>query len=324
MKIQNLAKIAIAAVMSQTLATAAIAEEYPSEPISIVAVWPAGGTHDVAGRLVAKHLSDKLSVPVVVNNITGAGGSTGMRAIAKAKKDGYTIGVMGMHAISASFMNPNAPALDDIQPIAYIGPEPGALQVTLGSGIESQDEFIDILKKKPGSIVNGNDAPGGNSYIFASVLESSLGVKMTRIPYLGHAPSAAALMSGEVMSTTLPIPATVEQTKAGKVRTLGVMAEQRHHLLPDVPTFKEQGHDVVIGDFYMLVTPKGIPEDRLKKLDSVLQDILQSEEFQKKAYETGFVLDPKGLAEAESILDRETKRIYEILDEEGLIKVPMK
>lgn len=307
--------------MGSCIAMSAAAAEYPSKPISIVAVWPAGGAHDTAGRLIANYLSKSADVPVIVKNVTGAGGSTGMRHIEQADKDGYTIGIMGMHAISASFMNPNAPSLDGIDSVAYIGPDPGALQVSNNTGISSLEGYIKALKEEPGSIINGNDGLGGNSFVFASLLEKKLGVKMTRIPYAGHAPNVAALLSNEVMSTTLPVPQLSEQTLAGKVKTLGVMSENRHHLLPDVPTFKEQGYDLVLGDFYMLVAPKGIPEEVSTKLEKMIMNVLNNSEFQDQARKVGIIVDAKGRKEAQSELNNMIDDIYPLLLDSGLVKV---
>lgn len=324
MKTNIIMKALVGFFVGSCVAMSASAAEYPSKPISIVAVWPAGGAHDTAGRLIANYLSKSADVPVVVKNVTGAGGSTGMRHIEKANKDGYTIGIMGMHAISASFMNPNAPSLNNIDTVAYIGPDPGALQVSNTSGIQSLDDYLDKLKKKPGSIVNGNDGLGGNSFVFAALLEKQLGVKMTRIPYAGHAPNVAALLSDEVMSTTLPVPQLSEQTLAGQVKTLGVMSDKRHHLLPDVPTFKEQGYDLVLGDFYMLVAPKGIPEKVSAKLEGLVLDVLNDKEFQAQARKVGIIVDPKGRLATRSVLDETTNDIYPLLKEGGLVKVERK
>lgn len=324
MKKNIIMKALVGLFVGSCVAISAVAEEYPSKPVSIVAVWPAGGAHDTAGRLIANYLAKSTDVPVVVKNVTGAGGSTGMRYIEKAAKDGYTIGIMGMHAISASFMNPNAPSLENFDTVAYIGPDPGALQVSNATGIDSLDDYVNALKEEPGSIINGNDGLGGNSFVFASQLEKKLGVKMTRIPYAGHAPNVAALLSNEVMSTTLPVPQLSEQTLAGKVKTLGVMAEQRHHLLPDVPTFKEQGYDLVLGDFYMLVAPKGVPDEVSAKLESLILGVLKDAEFQAQARKVGIIVDAKGRQDTRVELDSMIDDIYPLLLDSGLVKVTRK
>ena len=137
-------------------------DAYPSEPIHITVVWPAGGGHDLVGRLVGQELSEALDTAVVVDNVTGAAGSTGVRHIVEADPDGYTIGVIGLHAVSQAYMNSAAPSLDGLDPITYISDEPGAIQVSASTGIDSLDAYISAMKSDPAGLINGNDPQGGN------------------------------------------------------------------------------------------------------------------------------------------------------------------
>lgn len=232
-------------IMSSTLllsllwAAPLLADDFPEKPINIVVPWPAGGAYDLAARLMAEHASQTFSVPLVVQNVTGAAGSTGVRHVADATPDGYTIGVMGTHAIAQSYMNPNATALEDLTPLVFIGPEPAALAVTLDADIGDVAAYLDTLQEAPSSIINGNDSPGGFSYIAATMLENQFDVELTKIPYHGYAPTVSAMLSGEVMSALLPIPLLVDQHDAGQLNLLAVASGQRHPFAPDVPTFKE-------------------------------------------------------------------------------------
>ncbi|MFV0243588.1 MAG: Bug family tripartite tricarboxylate transporter substrate binding protein [Qingshengfaniella sp.] len=298
----------------------ALAQDYPSEPIHIVVVWPAGGGHDIAARLLGEGLSTILDTPVVIDNITGAGGATGMRHLENAKPDGYTIGVMGMHAVSQSFMNTNATPLANIEPLAYVSDEPGALQVTASTGIETLDDYVAAMKADPSAIINGNDPQGGNSFVFANVMEDALDIEVIQIPYAGHAPNVTALITDEVGSATLPVPPVLEHHRNGTVKILGVMSNERHHLLPDVPTFKEQGYDVVANDFLMVVGPVGIPEDVKATLGAGLLEAVNSDGFREKASANGMVLRPGNAAMAAEELARQVDTIYPLLNAAGLVK----
>ncbi|MFP1680059.1 Bug family tripartite tricarboxylate transporter substrate binding protein [Alloalcanivorax sp. C16-2] len=317
--VKLLATATLAVAMLLGLSGRALAE-FPDKPITIVVPWPAGGAYDLAARLMAEKPPENLPVSMVVNNVTGAAGSNGVRHVAKSDPDGYTIGMMGTHAIAQSYMNRNATPLEDLEPLVFIGPEPASLAVAKDTGIENVKQYIEQLKAQPGSIINGNDSPGGFSYIAATMLENHFDVKLSKVPYQGYAPTASALVSGEVMSTTLPIPLLAEQHKAGKVKIIGVAAEERHPFAPDVPTFKEQGYDFIAEDFYMLYLPKGVPEDRREKLEKGFYALLNDEAFQKKAAELGLVIMPRDAAATRAYLEKRNQEVKAILEDANLIE----
>ena len=138
-------------------------------------------------------------------------------------------------------------------------------------GLADKKEPMDIERARanPCKIKNGNDQPGGSSFIAIALYEKMMNFKVTRVSYAGFGPTVIGLMAGEVDSATVPIPDTIEQHKAGKLKILGVSATERHFMAPDIPTFREQGHDVVVGAWRCIVGPKGIPEDRLRFLAAV-------------------------------------------------------
>ncbi|HCE39315.1 MAG TPA: tripartite tricarboxylate transporter substrate binding protein [Alcanivorax sp.] len=317
--VKLLATASLAVALLLGLSPRALAE-FPEEPITIVVPWPAGGAYDLAARLMAEKPPENLPVSMVVNNVTGAAGSNGVRHVAKSDPDGYTIGMMGTHAIAQSYMNRNATPLEDLEPLVFIGPEPASLAVAKDTGIDNVKDYLAQLKDQPGSIINGNDSPGGFSYIAATMLENHFDVKLSKVPYQGYAPTASALVSGEVMSTTLPIPLLAEQHKAGKVKIIGVAAEERHPFAPDVPTFKEQGYDFIAEDFYMLYLPKGVPEERRKKLEEGFYSLLNDETFQKKAAELGLVIMPRDAAATRAYLEQRNQEVKAILEDANLIE----
>lgn len=321
---KKLMSIAISSVFSVAiLGNACAAGEYPEESISIVSVWPAGGTHDISARLIAKQLSEELSVPVMVNNVTGAAGSTGMRYIENAKPNGYTIGIMGMHAISQSFMNSKATRLDEIEPIVYFGKDTGALQVSADVGIDSLSKYVAVVKEDPSSVISGSDAQGGNSYIFSEMLSRTLDVDFLKIPYRGHAPNVTALVSNEIQSATLPVPSVIEHHRAGTVNMLAVMSEERHPLLPDVPTFLEKGYNLVANDFYMVVAPAGLPENTKNILEKALLNVVSSDEFVTKSSNNGMIVTAMGSEDAKDELSRQVDLIYPLLYESDLVHESM-
>jgi tripartite-type tricarboxylate transporter receptor subunit TctC len=320
----TLAAIGLVGAAITTTAPSLQAQTYPSEPITFIVAWPPGGGSDISMRLLADALSKQMKVPVAVLNKPGAGGSIGHREIVNARPDGYTIGMFSSGGIALPYMNAQANTIEEMQPLAFFGEDPNALQVSNASGITSLKEYVERARANPGKLKNGNDAPGGSSYIAVALYEKGLNIKVTRVPYGGFAPTVTALMAGEVDSATVPIPDTIEQHKAGKLKILGVSATERHFLAPDVPTFREQGFDIVVGSWRCIVAPKGIPADRLRVLETSLLATMRNPEFQAKAKQAGFIVQP---ADAKATYERwksDDAKLYPILLEAGLVKARQK
>jgi tripartite-type tricarboxylate transporter receptor subunit TctC len=214
--------------------------------------------------------------------------------------------------------------MKDLQPIAFIGSDSGALEARAATGFKTVADFVKAAKDKPGSIKNGNDQPGGSSYIVIAVIEKALGLRVTRVPYQGYAPTVAALLAGEVDTATVPVPDAIEHHKSGKIRILGITDDQRHFMAPDVPTFKEQGFDVNIGSWRAMIGPRGIPKERLAYLEEKFLAALKDPAFVKRANAAGFAITPKNAAETWKIWEDSDKALYPILAEAGLVKARKK
>jgi tripartite-type tricarboxylate transporter receptor subunit TctC len=261
---------------------------------------------------------------VVVVNKPGAGGAVGMREIASAEPDGYTVGMGATGLVARQYTNPNANLMTDVEPVVFFGSDASALSVRADLGTNTLAELIKYAKENPGKIRNGNDPPGGTSFIAVAVIEKALGIKLTRVPYQGYAPTVAALLAGEVQSATVPLPDIIDHKKAGKVKALAITAEQRHFLAPDVPTFKELGHDVVVGTWRAIVAPKGVPADRKRVLEAKLLETLKDADFVKRANEAGFSIGPKDSKETAEFIKKFDESLYPVLLDAGLVKARQK
>jgi tripartite-type tricarboxylate transporter receptor subunit TctC len=288
------------------------------------AAWPAGGGSDISMRLLADALSKQIKVPVVVLNKPGAGGAIGHREIATAKPDGYTIGMFSSGGIALPYLNAQANIFDDFQPIAFYGEDPNALQVSNASGIGSLKEYVERARANPGKLKNGNDQPGGSSFIAIALYEKMLNMKVTRVSYAGFGPTVIGVMAGEVDSASVPVPDTIEQHKAGKLKLLGVSATERHFMAPEIPTFREQGFDVVVGSWRCIIGPKGIPEDRLRFLETSILAALRDPDFQAKAKQAGFVVQPGDAKATYQRWKDDDVQLYPILADSGLVKARQK
>jgi tripartite-type tricarboxylate transporter receptor subunit TctC len=314
------AAIGLTAGLTAVTAATSQAQTYPSEPITLIVAWPAGGGSDSSMRLLADALSRQIKVPVVVLNKPGAGGAIGHREIVNAKPDGYTIGMFSSGGIALPYLNAQANTFDELQPIAFFGEDPNALQVSIVSGIGSLKEYVERARANPGKIKNGNDQPGGSSFIAIALYEKMMNMKVTRVSYAGFGPTVIGLMAGEVDSATVAVPDTIEQHKAGKLKIVGVSATERHFMAPDIPTFREQGFDVIVGAWRCIVGPKGIPEDRLRFLETSILGALKDPEFQAKAKQAGFVVAPGDATATYQRWKDDDMQLYPILLDAGLVK----
>jgi len=296
------------------------ARAFPDKPVTLVVPWPAGGGQDVVGRLVAEYLDQQLPVSVVVSNVPGAAGANGVREIEESTPDGYTIGTMGLHVIAQSYINPNATDIAKIDPLVLVNTNPAAISVRTDTGIESLAEFIEFAKANPGEIINGNDSPGGFSFLTVELLQEKLGVELTKVPYQGYAPTVAALVAGEVMSATLPVPVVAELHRAGTVKILAVASEERNFAAPDVPTFKELGIDFVFSDNVMIFAPVGLPTDVKQTLETALLDAMASDGFKAAGSTAGLTLQPLGADAADALFRSMDDAVYPIMLEAGLVQ----
>lgn len=298
--------------------------KFPSKPLTVIVPWSPGGGSDRSMRLVAATASKYFGQSVIVVNKPGAGGANGTRAIASSKPDGYTLGMVGAGVVARQYNNPNANPLSDLIPIAFFGADPAALSARADTGFKSVADFVRTAKKNPGSVKNGNDQPGGSSYVAIAIMEGALGVKTTRVPYKGYAPTVAALLAGEVQTATVPVPDAIEHHKAGKIRILGVASTQRHFVAPDVRTFKEQGFNVVAGSWRTIVAPKGVPQARVKVLEANLLKTLKDPDLVKRANNAGFFVTPMGNKETADYWKTYDKAVYPVLLSAGLVKTRKK
>ncbi|WP_149536776.1 Bug family tripartite tricarboxylate transporter substrate binding protein [Siccirubricoccus phaeus] len=296
------------------------AQAFPSAPMTLICAWPPGGGSDIAMRLVAEAASKKFGVPVVVDNRPGAAGAIGHRAIATARPDGYTFGMFSTAGVAAPYLNANANTIDELEPLAFFGSDPSALQASTASGIASLQDFVTRARANPGKIKNGNDQPGGASFLAVASYEKLMNFRIQKVPYAGYAPTVTALLAGEVDSATVAIPDTIEYHRQGKLKILGVSSAERHFMAPEIPTFKEQGFDVEVGSWRCIAGPKGMPEDRLRTLRSGLLDAMRDPDFLAKARQAGFTTQPGDAATTLARWRADDQLLYTILDEAGLVK----
>ena len=299
-------------------------ETFPSKPVTLIVPWPAGGGSDTIMRLIAEPMSKSLGQPVVVVNKAGAGGQIGLRETADASPDGYTISFVATGFFSQQYNTANAVTIDDFTFFGWVGIDASALTANTSTGWKSLSDFVAAAKAKPSTIRNGNDQPGGTSFLGVALMERALGVKLVRIPYAGDAPNVQALLSGEVQTSTAAITNMIDHHKAGTLRILAMSGDTRDPKLPDVPTFKELGHDVAAGTMRAMVISKRTPPDRIATLEKAFLAALGDPKLRERASALSFGIAPAGTAEATKMVATLDAQLYPILLEAGMVKFRQK
>lgn len=312
--------IAAAILLATTGTVGAQVQDYPSRTATVIVPFAAGGPADITGRIVADIFSRHLGQKFVVENVVGAGGTTGAIRAARAAADGYTIlsGHLGTNALAPAFY-PNL-AYDpqkDFEPIGLTAEYPEVLAVRKEFPANNLKEFVAYAKANPEKLNVGHAGLGSVSYIGCLLLHSALGIKPTMIPFTGTAPVLNAMLAGQVDYECDPVLGTLSQVRAGNVKALAVAARKRSPLLPDVPTSHEQGlPEFDIAPFYAVFVPTGTPQAIKDKLVDALNKGLNEEAVKKRLAELGAESveqerrGPKALTE---LIKAETARLMPIL-----------
>ena len=309
-------RLLLAISFSATLPLAAVAQSstFPDGPITWIVNWPEGGGQDTVSRLVADRLSGELGVPINIENIVGGAGLAGLRELAIAKPDGYTIGMLGISSIVQQYTDNQPLQLETLQALASFGTDPVTLAVRSDSSFNTLEDYLAAVSENPGSIRNANDPPAGASYIAATLLEERLQLELNKVSHPGYVAIVEALLAGEVHSVTVPVPQLLTHLKAGNIRILGVMASERHDALPHTPTFAEQGYDLIFGDFRAMMAPAGIHDERATALTNALMTVMTSQQFVKQAADLGYQVDPSDAETASRVLENLDRQIYKALE----------
>ena len=277
--------VALAALLSLCAPTRA-QDAYPSKTITMIVPFPAGGSTDVIGRLVADGLRTVLGQSVVVDNRAGAGGSLGTAAIAKALPDGYTI---GMGTASTLAINPATykslpfDVLQDLAPIGNIAAVPNIMSVHPGVKAATMAEFITLAKSQPGQLSYASPGYGSVGHLLGEQFKLATGTNILHVPYRGMGPALNDAIGGQVQVIYDNLPTSLELVKSDKLRGLALSGDKRVTALPDVPTFGELGlDDLNWMAFFGLIAPKDTPALIVRRLNEALVRVLAMPEMREK------------------------------------------
>ena len=289
-----LTRMAAAAAIAATAMVAA-AQDYPTKPVRIIVPLTPGSGADIAGRIVAKHLSEAWKQPVVVENRPGAGGQIGTQAVVKSDHDGYTLLVQSAsHAANPAIYKTLAyDPLKDLVDVAILGVTPYVMVTEKGGAYPTVKALVDAAKAKPGAIPFASAGVGSSTHLAAEYFAQVAGVKMLHIPYKGSPEAIQDAMTGRSSFYMAPINTVVGQMKDGKLAALGVSTMKRADVMPDVPTLAEQGlKDFDISLWFGVWAPAGTPAAIVQKINAQVATILQGAEVREQFAKLGITPAP--------------------------------
>ena len=289
---QTLLRFSSAAVIGAGLATSAWAQDYPTKNIDVVVAFSPGGGTDVAARTIEPFIEKYLGGDLVIVNQPGAGGEIGFSMLAAADPDGYTMGFINLPAMFAySYERDTAYSPDSFEAVANLVYDPGIIAVPAKSEIQNLEEMIAYGKDKPGEFVIGTSGSVGSSeHIAILQLQAATGAKYNHVPFGGTAPLRTALLGGHIQAAAFNLSEAVDYMTEGNLRILGVMSEERSQDAPDVPTFREQGVDVISGSSRGLAVPKGTSPEVVAKLSDAVEQAMADPDYIAKAKAAGVPL----------------------------------
>lgn len=274
------------ALCAASLAPSVSNAAYPEQPIKMVVAYAAGGGTDLIARLMAQHIQKQLGKgSIVVLNRPGAGGGIGFTELGNAQPDGYTIGFINTpNVLTIPIERKSSFHWQNYDLLGNIVDDPGNFSVHTDTPIKSLTELAAYAKANPGAVTYGTTGIGSDDHLAALMFERAAGVQMTHVPFKGAAEVRTAIQSKQIMVAALNIGEALQYQKGGTpLRQLGQMSERRSELAPDVPTFKEQGFDVIMASLRGVAAPKGLPPEVREQLVEAVRKAAADPEFQSKA-----------------------------------------
>ncbi|MFN0004430.1 MAG: Bug family tripartite tricarboxylate transporter substrate binding protein [Burkholderiaceae bacterium] len=258
------------------------AQSYPNRSIKLVVPWPAGGTTDAAGRILAQRLSDQMGVQVIVDNKAGAAGTIGAESVARSVADGYTLLLASAetHAIAPNLrLKLSYDPLKDFVAITPFAINPFALVSKPGFAANSVQDLINQIKAQPDKFTYSSAGLGSASQIGMETLQSLAGTRLLHVPFQGQAPALTSLIAGQTDFQMLPAGSATELRKAGKVKVYAVSTKNRFFDMPDVPTLTEAGYSSMnFANWFGIVAPANAPGVVVHRLETEMTQLIKSSE----------------------------------------------
>lgn len=298
------------------LAAPALAQEaWPARPLRIVVPFAPGGSSDTLGRLIQPGLQAALGQPVIVENRAGAGSMLGAEFVARAPGDGYTVLLADLPFAIFPALQERLPfdPLGDFTAISMIGVAP--LMMFGASNVAAADarEFVALARARPDVLNYGSGGVGASSHLSGELFQRATGTRLTHIPYRGGGPAMQDLAAGNVNAVFVTLASAFPQMQAGQVRALGVMGTERLSVLPQVPTMREQGIDLVNEHWWGLLGPARMPPVATARLAEALRGVMAAPEIMPRMDALAVLPRATGPAPFEALVRADLIRMAELV-----------
>jgi tripartite-type tricarboxylate transporter receptor subunit TctC len=252
------------------------ADGFPKKPIRIIVPFAPGGSVDVVARLIGQDFTEAFGQPVVVETRPGGGTMIGTQAAAKAEPDGYTLLVAVSNHATNPALHQRMPydALEDFEFVSMLARAPVVIYANPKFVASDLKQLIAEAKAKPGALSFGSAGPGSMTHLVAELLKIQGGIDMTHVVYRGGTPAMNDAIAGQIPMTFATVLQGLSQYQAGLLRALAVTSEQRYPWIKEVPTFREQGVDLVASEWYVLLAPARTPKPVLDKLNAEIRRMM--------------------------------------------------
>ena len=308
-----------AALVLSAGAIPALAQQYPSKPIRIIALSSPASGPDIVGRLIGQKFTEAWGQQVIVDTRPGASGIIGAEIASKAAPDGHTLMIVTSQAVIVSVMYEKLPyqLLKDFSPISMLASTPFILAVHPAVPAASISELVAYAKSKPGELRYGSGGAGSPPHLSAEIFKSMTGTDILHVPYKGVTPALTDTVAGQVQMVISVIPAVLPTVKAGKVKALGVTSVTRTPLVPDLPTIAETVPGYEFIGWYSLVAPARTPPGILSKLNTEIARVLKTPDFRERLAALG--AEPIGSTQQElaAFMQVQTEKMRKAVKESG-------
>jgi len=272
------------------------AENYPSRPITVIVPFAAGGPSDAMMRILGEHMKTTLGEAILVENVTGAGGSIGVGRAVRSPPDGYTLsfGHLGTHVANGAVYKLGYDLVADLEPVVLLPSNPMVVVSKNAVPAKSLDELLAWLRSRPTPAAAGTAGAGSGSHIAGLYFESVAGIKLQYVPYRGTAPAMNDLVAGQIDLIVDQTSNSINQIRAGTIRAYAVTDSKRVEQAPDIPTTDEAG----LSGFHMtlwsgLWAPKSTPKEIVARLNAAAVDALNDSSVRKQLENLGLQMPPQ-------------------------------
>lgn len=287
---------------------AAQAQSFPSRPVELVVPFAAGGGTDALARAMSDASRKHFPQPIVILNKPGAAGGIGLTEVARSAPDGYKLALVTADMVIIPHLGLTKTTYESFTPIIQLNADPSAITVSADSPYNTIEALLEAARAKPETMQVGNAGVGSIWHLAAAALEDKTGVKFNHIPFTGGNPAVLALLGGHIDAVAVSPAEVIQYVKAGKLKTLAVMADQRVKGFENVPTLKERKIDLSIGTWRGIAAPKGTPQPVLDTLGEAFRKAAAEDSLKKFMDEQnlGYVVEDQKVFTAQIERDNAT------------------